>query len=172
MRTYLTLVVIIIDTIVIGSIVALAGIFDRGGRVYDVGARLWARAVRVCAGIKVDIKGLEHLDKSKSYIFMSNHQSHLDAVAWAPNLPFRIRFFAKKELTYVPIFGQAIGIPVSMASTNPPFLKSPIFPVLLLVPSGNTRTLNPYFLILFFASLILLLAFSVFFLSMMICLPI
>ncbi len=108
MRTYLTLVVIIIDTIVIGSIVALAGIFDRGGRVYDVGARLWARAVRVCAGIKVDIKGLEHLDKSKSYIFMSNHQSHLDAVAWTPNLPFRIRFFAKKELTYVPIFGQAI----------------------------------------------------------------
>ena len=108
MRTYLTLVVIIIDTIVIGSIVALAGIFDREGRVYDVGARLWARAVRVCAGIKVDIKGLEHLDKSKSYIFMSNHQSHLDAVAWTPNLPFRIRFFAKKELTYVPIFGQAI----------------------------------------------------------------
>ncbi len=108
MRTYLTLVVIIIDTIVIGSIVALAGIFDRGGRVYDVGARLWALAIRFCAGIKVEIKGLEHLDKDKSYIFMSNHQSHLDAVAWAPNLPFRIRFFAKKELTYVPIFGQAI----------------------------------------------------------------
>jgi 1-acyl-sn-glycerol-3-phosphate acyltransferase len=108
MRAYITVVIIIINTLVIGSIVALAGIFDRGGRVYDIGSRLWAWAIRICAGIKVKIKGLEHLDKNKSYIFMSNHQSHLDAVAWATNLPFRIRFFAKKELTYVPIFGQAI----------------------------------------------------------------
>ena len=108
MRAFITVVIIIINTLVIGSIVALAGIFDRGGRVYDIGSRLWAWAIRICAGIKVKIKGLEHLDKNKSYIFMSNHQSHLDAVAWATSLPFRIRFFAKKELTYVPIFGQAI----------------------------------------------------------------
>ncbi len=108
MRSYITIFLIIINTIIIGSIVALAGIFDRGGRVYDIGARLWARAIRLCAGIKVEIKGLEHLDKNKSYIFMSNHQSHLDAVAWAPNLPFRIRFFVKKELINIPIFGQAI----------------------------------------------------------------
>lgn len=108
MRTYITLFIIIINTIIIGSIVALAGIFDRGGRVYDIGSRLWARAIRFSAGIKVEIKGLEHLDKNKSYIFMSNHQSHLDAVAWAPNLPFRIRFFVKKELIRIPIFGQAL----------------------------------------------------------------
>ncbi len=108
MRSYITLLLIVINTIIIGSIVALAGIFDRGGRVYDIGAVLWAKAVRLSAGIKVEIKGLEHVDKNKSYIFMSNHQSHLDAVAWAPNLPFRIRFFMKKELISIPIFGQAL----------------------------------------------------------------
>ncbi len=108
MRAYITIVIIIINTIVIGSIVALAGILDRGGRVYDIGSRLWARAIRFFAGIKVEIKGLEHLDKSKSYIFMSNHQSHLDAVAYATTLRFRIRFFVKKELISLPIFGQAI----------------------------------------------------------------
>ncbi len=108
MRAYLTLVVIILDTIILGTAVVVAGIVDRGGRVYDIAARLWARVVRLSAGIKVDIKGLEHLDTNQSYIFMSNHQSHLDAVAYAPNLPFRIRFFAKKELVNVPIFGQAL----------------------------------------------------------------
>jgi 1-acyl-sn-glycerol-3-phosphate acyltransferase len=108
MRAYITIVIIIINTIIIGSIVALAGIFDRGSRVYDIGSRLWARAIMFFAGIKVEIKGLEHLDKSKSYIFMSNHQSHLDVAAWAPNIPFRIRFFVKKELINIPIFGQAI----------------------------------------------------------------
>ncbi len=108
MRAYLTIIVIIIDTIVLGTAIVVAGLVDRGGRVYDIAARLWARAVRLSAGIKVEIKGLEHLDTKQSYIFMSNHQSHLDAVAYAPNLPFRIRFFVKKELINVPIFGQAL----------------------------------------------------------------
>jgi 1-acyl-sn-glycerol-3-phosphate acyltransferase len=108
MRSYIAAVAVIIDTIIAGVLVIVTGLFDYTGGIYDLISRAWSGIIFFSAGIKVNIQGLEHLDKNASYIFMSNHQSHLDVAAFMAKLPFKIRFFTKKELLKIPIFGQAI----------------------------------------------------------------
>jgi len=64
-------------------------------------------ALRI-AGVKVVTEGKEKLDRSRSYIFMCNHVSNLDAPIVVPALPGRTTILVKKELFRVPIFGWAM----------------------------------------------------------------
>jgi 1-acyl-sn-glycerol-3-phosphate acyltransferase len=71
----------------------------------DFGARTWLRL----SGVKVDVKGLEHLDPKQPYVFISNHWSYLDA---APLFAFtgrRMGLVGKKELLKAPILGYGMG---------------------------------------------------------------
>ncbi len=108
MRPYLAAVAVILDTIIAGTLVIVTGLFDITGGIYDLISRGWSRIIFLSAGITVTIEGLDHLDKKTSYIFMSNHASHLDVAGFMARLPFKIRFFAKRELLKIPIFGQAL----------------------------------------------------------------
>ena len=56
-------------------------------------------------GVRVKASGLEHLPKDQSFIIASNHQSLLDIAALMMVMPHNFHFFAKKELTNVPILG-------------------------------------------------------------------
>ncbi|MBI4511594.1 MAG: 1-acyl-sn-glycerol-3-phosphate acyltransferase [Deltaproteobacteria bacterium] len=67
----------------------------------------WARYLIERAQIQVAVSG-EPVDWSRTYIVMSNHQSHFDIPVIVRAVPGRMRMVAKKELFYVPIFGQAI----------------------------------------------------------------
>jgi 1-acyl-sn-glycerol-3-phosphate acyltransferase len=64
-------------------------------------------ALRI-AGVRATIEGREKLDPSRSYIFMCNHVSNLDAPIVVPALPGRTSILVKKELFRVPIFGWAM----------------------------------------------------------------
>jgi len=64
---------------------------------------LWAAGVR-----KINVQGLDNLDKSKSYIFVSNHQSNLDIPSIIRAVPVNFYFIAKKELKRVPFLGQYV----------------------------------------------------------------
>jgi 1-acyl-sn-glycerol-3-phosphate acyltransferase len=64
-------------------------------------------ALRI-AGVRATIEGREKLDRSRSYIFMCNHVSNLDAPIVVPALPGRTSILVKKELFRVPIFGWAM----------------------------------------------------------------
>lgn len=71
----------------------------------DFGARTWLRL----SGVKVDVKGREHLDPEQPYVFISNHWSYLDA---APLFAFtgrRMGLVGKKELLKAPILGYGMG---------------------------------------------------------------
>jgi len=58
----------------------------------------------------VEAEGLEHVDRTRSYVFMSNHQSVLDMGALVLTLPRSWRFVAKRELRWIPFFGWALGL--------------------------------------------------------------
>lgn len=73
-------------------------------RMFMIGA--W-NGVRL-AGVRVEIIGLEHLDPSRSYIFMSNHISNLDPPILIPLIPKRTSVMVKKELFSYPILGRAM----------------------------------------------------------------
>jgi 1-acyl-sn-glycerol-3-phosphate acyltransferase len=72
--------------------------------------RTWLSWIFHACGIRVVAEGLEHIDRTQPYVIMSNHQSVLDVGALVLTLPVSWRFVAKRELTYVPFFGWALGL--------------------------------------------------------------
>jgi len=57
------------------------------------------------AGVRVETIGLDKIDPSRRYIYMSNHISNLDPPITVPLLPQRSSVLVKKELFKTPIFG-------------------------------------------------------------------
>jgi 1-acyl-sn-glycerol-3-phosphate acyltransferase len=80
-----------------------------GEAVVWIGRRWISWIFRTC-GIRVIAEGLDNVDRTQSYVFMSNHQSVLDIGALVLTLPVDWRFVAKRELTWVPFFGWALGL--------------------------------------------------------------
>jgi 1-acyl-sn-glycerol-3-phosphate acyltransferase len=60
------------------------------------------------AGVHVETVGLERLDSSHNYIFMTNHVSNLDPPIQIPLIPRRTSVMVKKELFKTPILGPAM----------------------------------------------------------------
>jgi 1-acyl-sn-glycerol-3-phosphate acyltransferase len=60
------------------------------------------------AGVKVEAVGLDKIDPSRTYIFMSNHTSNLDPPILLPLIPRRTSVMAKKELFRYPILGETM----------------------------------------------------------------
>jgi 1-acyl-sn-glycerol-3-phosphate acyltransferase len=75
--------------------------------LYSVGMKLAITGVRLI-GIKIEVRGLENVQPSRSYIFMSNHVSNLDPPVFVPNIPGRCSVLLKKEVMRVPIFGRIL----------------------------------------------------------------
>jgi 1-acyl-sn-glycerol-3-phosphate acyltransferase len=72
--------------------------------------RTWISWIFRTCGVRVIVEGLDHVDRTQPYVFMSNHQSVLDIGALVLTLPVNWRFVAKRELTWVPFFGWALGL--------------------------------------------------------------
>ena len=100
------LLLLVLNTLVIAPLVTIIGLFERDCKFGYKFAQQWMVFNLWFSNVRVKVSGLENLDTSKQYIFMSNHRSAADIVAigyalWA----FQIRFVAKKELLRVPVFG-------------------------------------------------------------------
>ena len=73
-------------------------------RVAMWGARTGVRI----AGLRAQVIGLETLDRSRTYVFMSNHVSNIDPPLLIPIIPGRTSVLVKQELFNVPILGRAM----------------------------------------------------------------
>ena len=69
------------------------------------GGRNWLRL----SGMKVEVKGREHLDPAQPYVFIANHRSYLDTATIFCYVGRRIGLVAKKELLRVPVLGYGMG---------------------------------------------------------------
>src|SRR5256712_9296024 len=67
----------------------------------------WARRFLRIAGAQVIVRRDAELDRNRSYVFVSNHTSYLDVPAIISVADHPLRFIAKQELTYIPLFGWA-----------------------------------------------------------------
>ena len=75
--------------------------------LYRVG--MWGAFTGVrLAGVRVKTVGLDQLDRSRTYIFMSNHVSNIDPPLLIPLIPERTSVMAKQELFSYPILGKAM----------------------------------------------------------------
>jgi 1-acyl-sn-glycerol-3-phosphate acyltransferase len=56
-------------------------------------------------GVRVQIRGLDRLQPSKTYVFVANHQSIYDIPVIFASLPFQLRIIAKQSLGRFPFLG-------------------------------------------------------------------
>src|SRR5438477_10950154 len=113
---------IVLSTIVMGSISLIASFFDETGNSQNHMARLWAKMLLAVSFIRVRAEGLEKLDRSGSYVFVANHGSLMDIPAILSQVPHQFRFFAKKGLYRIPFLGthlkRAGHLPVDRSSAR------------------------------------------------------
>lgn len=70
---------------------------------------LWARLLLWCAGVRVEAD-LRALRPGVTYVFLANHQSHLDIPTLFSVLSgYNFRFLAKDSLFRIPFFGPAMA---------------------------------------------------------------
>ena len=62
------------------------------------------------AGVKVETIGLDRIDPSRTYIFMSNHVSNIDPPIMMPLIPRRTSVMARNELFNYPLLGKAMKL--------------------------------------------------------------
>jgi len=102
-RTFLGAIVIVLATIFGALLIGLFGESEMSEKIL----RAWARLFLAIAGGRVIFKELAPFDRSKSYVFVSNHTSNLDVPAILAVTPEPLRFIAKQELSKIPLFGWA-----------------------------------------------------------------
>ena len=108
LRAGLTFAVTIPYTIVAALMVLTITLTRPTSPALDRVARSWGRVWCWAAGVKLVVEGLEHINKERSYVIVSNHQSAFDIFAHFAAFPVPIRFLAKTELFKIPLFGLAM----------------------------------------------------------------
>ena len=108
---------IIVSTVIMASCSVLCMPFDRDGSLQMTCARFWGKLLCIWMGIRVKVEGLDNLDLSRNYIFVSNHLSYADTPVLLANIPANFRFMPKASLFKIPFLGDHLRtaghIPVS-----------------------------------------------------------
>jgi len=107
-RTTFIYLWVVLSTLVLGIIAIIISFFSRTGNMVHLIARIWGRGILFVSRIKVSVQGLAHIDPSRSYVYMSNHQSNFDIPVLLAHLPVQFRWLAKAELFKIPIFSRAM----------------------------------------------------------------
>ena len=105
-RTVFVLIpAIAVYTIVLGTVSVASSLLDSRGFFAHGCARLWSRLILATTGVRVTARGLDRLERGRTYIFVSNHQSIYDIPIIFATLPFQLRIIAKESLGRFPFLG-------------------------------------------------------------------
>lgn len=97
-----------VATLLVFPPIMISTLFSSTGNFAFHLSRVWARIILTITGVKLSVQGKEKIDKSQTYIIISNHQSHLDGPSIALTLGIQFRWIAKKELLQIPVFGHCL----------------------------------------------------------------
>ena len=107
MKSIWTAATTLVYSIVIIPSLIIAAPFSRTARCLFYFGKTWSWLILKTNGVKLQIEGLEHILREKSYIFISNHTSNLDPPVVALSVGHIVRFVTKSSLRKVPLFGTA-----------------------------------------------------------------
>ena len=92
----------------ITALTVIIGCLLGGDRIFDYyPGMIWSRIVCILALCPVKVTGLENIQKKKSYVFVSNHQSAMDIFLIFGHLGAPIKWMMKKGITKIPFVGLA-----------------------------------------------------------------
>lgn len=89
---------------VIVSILSILGAAQFAGRYV---ARPWGKIILWITPVKIQVEGLEHIERHQSYVVVANHQSTYDILVLYGYLPLDFKWVMKIELRKVPFIGFA-----------------------------------------------------------------
>lgn len=98
----------LLGTSIIWFPIFITGFLSKTGRVSFKLCQAWVWVAKFVTFAKVEKVSKVPLDKSKSYVIVSNHQSLLDIPVLMLHMGVPFRWVLKKELGYVPMFGWAL----------------------------------------------------------------
>jgi 1-acyl-sn-glycerol-3-phosphate acyltransferase len=103
LRTLVGWALIVLATLLGAFLIGLGGESGFSERIL----RAWARFFLFVTGAQVTVRRGAELPPGRSYVYVSNHTSNLDAPAILSVADHPLRFIAKKELQRIPLFGWA-----------------------------------------------------------------
>ena len=139
-------ILILVPVTLFFSVWALVTIpFDKSGYYFRLSPWIWSKCIFWIFGIKISVKGREHIDPKKSYIFVSNHASMFDIPTVFVALNGNVNIVFKKELTYVPVWGWALrfGHFIMIDRSNPRDAMASIERAAKSIRSGSSVILFP-----------------------------
>lgn len=107
-RSLLTYLVAGLGTVGFALTAALHGLFRPRGPFGDSIVSGFGRLWVAVTGIRLQVSGLENIEKGVPYIVVANHRSNIDIMTLATALPIPIRFLSKKEVLQFPLLGAAM----------------------------------------------------------------
>ena len=105
MISYIKAFFISIHSIIVAIITILVSPIDRKGKITHYLSKYFGGGILLIAGVKVETLGLENLNASDNYIFISNHLSYFDIPILMKAIPNNVRFIYKDSLTKIPVLG-------------------------------------------------------------------
>jgi len=107
MRTLILLILVVIFAVILIPIILFCYVLRCSQPIFLI--TKWAlRIARVILGIRLEVSGIEGIEKRKAYIFMSNHLSILDGPLLFMLIPQSLRVIIKKEAFRIPVIAQAM----------------------------------------------------------------
>jgi 1-acyl-sn-glycerol-3-phosphate acyltransferase len=106
LRAYLLIdPLIVLATVVMGTLSLATSFVDRTGRIPHAIARAWSKMLLAVSGVKVKTEGIEKISLRQSYVIASNHLSLMDTPLVLAYIPLQFRFLAKRGLFRIPFIG-------------------------------------------------------------------
>jgi 1-acyl-sn-glycerol-3-phosphate acyltransferase len=114
------LLILISGSIISGLAIPLLPLNSKGLVSYYT-SKIFSKTMLRIAGVKLNITGLEKIDRKEKYIFVSNHLSYFDIPVLISAIQNNLRFIYKKSIAYVPFFGWSVylGGYVAVDRKNP-----------------------------------------------------
>jgi 1-acyl-sn-glycerol-3-phosphate acyltransferase len=96
---------IVLATMVMGTISLVMSFFDRDGRITDTVARRWAKMLLIIGGVRVRVHGRHNVEQGASYVFAGNHLSLMDTPVVLASVPNRFLFLVNAKYVRIPLLG-------------------------------------------------------------------
>jgi 1-acyl-sn-glycerol-3-phosphate acyltransferase len=94
-----------LSTVFWGTVSLLGSLVSGSGRLQHNCMRRWSKDNLWLSRSRVEIEGLENLNRSGPQIFVANHSGLHDILSLSAHLPIQFRWIAKKSLFRVPFMG-------------------------------------------------------------------
>lgn len=105
LRTCFVIAIVFGYVFLVGPYCVLHALVRRNPNILYSAGRLGCRLGLKLAGVRLEVRGLQHVERGKTHLFLANHQSYCDPPALVATVPGNARLILKKELRRLPLLG-------------------------------------------------------------------